>query len=90
MSAKVVSGIRKKGHVNESSVSKNSGLLMRKKSIPSLLFCHSIFLGVGIDETKDLIVDSDPQQTCESTDIWTIGTSVKKKKMRKKLSNRLF
>lgn len=50
---------------------------MQEKSIPSLLFCHSIFSGVGIDETTDLIVVSDPQQTCESTDIWTLATYVK-------------
>lgn len=78
MSAKVVLGNRKKGHVNVLSISKNSGLLMQKKSIPFLLFCHSIFSGVGVDETTDLIDVSDPQQTCESTDIWTLGTSVKK------------
>lgn len=59
MLVKVVLGIRKKGYVNELLVLKNFGLLMWKKLILFLLFCYFIFLGVGIDEIKDLIVDLD-------------------------------
>lgn len=43
---------------------------------PSLLFCHSIFSGVGVDEITDLIVVSDSKLTGESANISTWGTSV--------------
>lgn len=47
------------------------------KSSLSLLFCHSIFSGVGVDDSTDLIIVSDPKQTDESIKISTFGTSVK-------------
>lgn len=52
---------------------------MQLNSTPSLLFCHSIFLGVGVDEITDLIAVSDPQQTGESANNSTLGTSVKQR-----------
>lgn len=50
--------------------------LMQSKLIPSLLLCHSILLGVGVDKIEDLIVVSDPTTTGDSTDISTLGTPV--------------
>lgn len=62
-----------------SSLSKYIGFPMQLNSTPSLLFCHSIFLGVGVDEITDLIAVSDPQQTGESANNSTLGTSVKQR-----------
>lgn len=54
------------------------GFSVERNLVPSLLFCHSIFWGFGVDKTSDLMVVVDPKQTDESTIILTLGTSVKK------------
>lgn len=50
---------------------------MQEKLIPSMLFCHSVFSGGGVDDITDLIVVSDPKQTDESSNILTLGISGK-------------
>lgn len=50
---------------------------MQEKLTPSMLFCHSIFLGGGVDDITDRIVVSDPKQTDESSNILTLGISGK-------------
>lgn len=62
------------------------GFSVKRNLVPSLLFCHSIFWGFGVDKTSDLMVVVDPKQTDESTIILTLGTSVKKNTCRSKFS----
>lgn len=46
------------------------------KSTPSLLVCHSIFSGFGVDDIIHFIVVLDPQNIGETSDSSTLGTSV--------------
>lgn len=46
------------------------------KSTPSLLVCHSIFSGFGVDDITHLIVVLDPQNIGETSKSSTQGTSV--------------
>lgn len=46
------------------------------KSTPSLLVCHFIFSGVGVDDIKHFIVVLDPQNIGENSKSSTLGTSV--------------
>lgn len=69
--------ITRNGHLKLSELLKYIGFSMDWKLILSLLFCHSIFVGVGVDSITDLIVVSDPKQTGESIKSSTLGTSVK-------------
>lgn len=50
---------------------------MQEKLTSSMLFCHSIFSGGGVDDITDLIVVSDPKQTDGSSNILTLGISGK-------------
>lgn len=49
---------------------------MLLKSTPSLLVCHSIFSGVGVDDITHFIVVLDPQNIGETSKSSTQGTSV--------------
>lgn len=50
---------------------------MHWKSFPALLFCHSYLSSCKIDDTSDWIVVSYPKQTGDTSNILTLGTSVK-------------
>lgn len=71
MSAKVASCITKELSV----LSEYFALSVLWKWTPSLLVCHSIFSGVGIDEITDFIVALDPQNIGETSKSSTLGTS---------------
>lgn len=77
MSSKAALSILRSGHRESGFFSVEFAIPMQWKLIPSSLFCHSILSGVGVDEIWDLIVVLDPKQTVESSDILTLGTSVK-------------
>lgn len=72
MSSKVALYITKELSV----LSKYFAFLMLWKSTPSLLVCHSIFSGVGVDEITDFIVVLDSYNVGEISKSLTLGTLV--------------